>query len=204
MGYRIRVLTTGTSLPPLSELRKQAEPAVLEQDPESGGTWDALILRHSSGTKIALIERNPVVEGELGAEELREYLDEIPDYGPPSAAAWLMAYLPGVKTIYAFQFLSGTESEDGFDALQRVYEALWRHVGGILQADGEGFSNEQGFTILWQFGDNVEGDWQCGVLNGDGSWTNFEMDLGDAEQRKDFLAGRVPSEVKLLTTWGPA
>jgi hypothetical protein len=70
--------------------------------------------------------------------------------------------------------------------------------GGILQADGEGFSNEDGYLILWQFADTVDGDWNMAVLDKDGSWIRFQMNLGDPEQRAAFLKGRVPEGAKIL------
>jgi hypothetical protein len=62
-----------------------------------------------------------------------------------------------VKVIYAFQLLNGTDVEDGWARLHSLYNAVWEHAGGILQSDGEGFSNEEGYTILWQFSD---GNWR--------------------------------------------
>lgn len=121
-----------------------------------------LTLRHKSGQEIAVIERNPVSEGELGADELQEFLDEVPHHKPDSAAAWLQKYLPTVKVIYAFQLLGGTDVDDGWTPLHRLYQAIWSHAGGILQADGEGFSNEEGYTILWQFAESVTGPVELG------------------------------------------
>ncbi len=66
----------------------------------------------------------------------------------------------------------------------------------ILQADSEGFSNEGGYHILWQFNDSVEGPWWMGVLR-DGKWTHFEMDLGNQKQRESFLLGLIPEGSRL-------
>ncbi len=164
MGYRIRVLGTSESLVGLEDLRLAAAPAVLEG--EGGDAWEALVLKHPQGVEIAFIEKNVVVDGELGAEEIREFGEEVSYYKPDSAANWLKQYFGKVKVIYAFQLLSGTEVADGFRRLHAVYGAVWHIAGGILQADAEGFSNEDGCTILWQFSDEVEGKWNCGVLEG--------------------------------------
>jgi hypothetical protein len=61
-----------------------------------------------------------------------------------------------------------------------------------LQADGEGFCDEDGFTILWQFANKATGEWNVGVLK-DGHWVHFEMDLGNEQHRNAFLSGQVPS-----------
>ena len=197
MGYYIRVLGKSLNNIPLDELREAARPAVLQVSHRNGDEWDEVSLSHESEQPIAIIEKNPVAEGQLGADELQEFIQEIPHYRPESAVTWLQQYLPNVKVIYAFQLLGGTDVNDGWTLLHRVYSAVWSHAGGILQADGEGFSDENGFTILWQFGDNAEGQWNMGVLK-DGRWIHFEMDLGNEQHRRAFLNGQVPDGARVL------
>jgi hypothetical protein len=196
MGYYIRVLGKKLDNIPLEELRQVSRPAVLHTE-ENGDAWKQLILSHKSGQEIAVIEKNPVVEGQLGADELQEFIAEISDNRPESAATWLQQYLPSVKVVYAFQLLNGTDVEDGWIPLRRLYNAVWKHAGGILQADGEGFSDEGGYTILWQFSESVTGKWNMGVLR-DGRWIHFEMDLGSDQHRKAFLSGQLPDGAKVI------
>jgi hypothetical protein len=198
MGYRIRILGKSLAPAPLKQLQEQAKPAVLEIDPGVGDDWEALILKHSSGLPIAFIEKNPVIEGQLGFDELREFAGEVSYYKPDSAASWLKSYFTGVRVIYSFQLLSGTEVDDGFSLMHRVYAEIWSCAGGILQADLEGFTNEQGHTILWQFDESVTGEWNVGVLAPNGQWSNFEMDLGNMDHRNAFWRGEVPYGVKLI------
>ena len=197
MGYYIRVLGKTLGDIPLDKLREASHPAVLDISEGNGDAWEQLTLSHNSGQEIAIIEKNPVVEGQLGAEELREFIDEVPHYKPESAATWLQRYLPTVKVIYAFQLLKGTDVSDSWSQLHHLYSVVWNHAGGILQADGEGFSDEGGFTILWQFSDGVSGEWNMGVLK-DGDWVHFQMDLGNEHHRKAFFSGQVPDGAKLL------
>jgi hypothetical protein len=197
MGYYIRVLGKNLGDIPLDKLREASHPAVLDISDGNGDAWEQLTLSHNSGQEIAIIEKNYVVEGQLGAEELREFIDEVPHYKPESAATWLQRYLPTVKVIYAFQLLKGADVSDGWSQLHRLYSAVWNHAGGILQADGEGLSDEGGFTILWQFSDGVSGEWNMGVLK-DGDWVHFQMDLGNEHHRKAFFSGQVPDGAKLL------
>ena len=196
MGYYIRILATSVADIPVQHLRDVASPAVIE-DVSADGKWKELVLKHASGQEIARIEKNPVVEGELGAEELEEFLDEIPLHLPASGSEWLQNYLPTVKVIYAFQLLSGTDLNDGWALLHAVYGAIWQVAGGILQADDEGFSNEEGYTILWQFGETVTGSWKVGVLV-DGAWKHCEIDLGNEQHREAFKNGEVPAGAKVL------
>jgi hypothetical protein len=197
MGYYIRVLGQKLDNIPLDQLREAAQPAVLRASEGDGDAWKELTLSHKSGQEIAIIEKNPVAEGQLGAEELQEFVDEVSHCEPEAAAAWLQHYLPSVKVIYAFQLLDGTDVDDGWTPLHRLHGTVWKHVGGILQADGEGFSNEDGYTILWQFSDRVTGEWNMGVLK-DGRWVHFEMDLGNEQHRKAFFSGQVPDGAKVL------
>ncbi len=60
-----------------------------------------------------------------------------------------------------------------------------------MQADGEGFSNEDGDHVLWQFSEDVSGLWWMAVYR-EGAWCPFQMDLGNAEHRSAFFEGRVP------------
>lgn len=196
MGYYIRVLGKNLDNISLDSLRKVSEPAVLHTEGE-GDAWEQLVLSHKSGQEISVIEKNPVVEGQLGADELQEFIDEVSDYKPESAATWLQRFLPGVKVIYAFQLLNGTDVDDGWTPLHRLYNAVWEHPGGILQSDGEGFSDEDGYTILWQFNDKVTGKWNMGVLK-DGRWVHFEMDLGNEQHRNAFLSGEVPNGAMVI------
>jgi hypothetical protein len=199
MGYYIRVLALETAIPTLDDL-KPCLPAGQELRVESGqqSDWSQLVLSHKTGQEIALIERNPVIPGELGEEELTEFIEDVSDEKPESAARWLRQFLPQVKVIYAFQLLSGTEVNDGWDGVRGLQGCIWSKLGGILQADLEGFSNEDGYHILWQFIRDHDGPWKMAVLDEGGKWIAFEMNLGNAKHKDEFLAGRVPEGVKLL------
>ena len=196
MGYYIRVLGTNPDNLSLHLLQEVARPAVLNAEGDDS-TWTQITMTHKSGQAIAAIEKNPVIEGQLGVDELKEFIEEVAHYKPESAAVWLRQFLPTVKVIYAFQLLSGTDIHDGWTLLHRVYNAVWKHAGGILQADGEGFSNEEGSTILWQFGEAVTGEWNMGILQ-DGCWLHFKVDLGNDLHREAFKRGEIPDGVKLV------
>ncbi|HET9363685.1 MAG TPA: hypothetical protein VFP71_01735 [Candidatus Angelobacter sp.] len=201
MGYRIRVLGIKAEQPDLdylqNRLRESKSNAILQIEAGEDSNWEQLVLSHPNGPEIALIEYNPVVEGELGQEELQEFIEEVSEYKPITAAHWLEEYLPKVKVIYAFQLLSGTEVEGGWEAVHALQSAIWTKIDGILQADSEGFSNEDGYYILWQFSEGVKGKWKMAVLQGE-KWIAFEMDLGNQAQREDFLKGKVPVGVRLI------
>jgi|ERR1043166_696733 hypothetical protein len=201
MGYRIRVLGTSSEQPDLNSLcgslRKAESSAVLKLETGTESNWEQLVLSHPDGPEIALIEYNPVTDDKLGREELEEFIAEVESLKPISAARWLQQYLPRVRVIYALQLLSGTEVRDGWSAVHTVQGAIWTTAGGILQADSEGFTNEDGYQILWQFRHGVSGKWNMAVLDRE-KWVAFEMELGDLAQREAFLKGEVPSSARLL------
>ena len=206
MGYYTRVLSRRADCPTLEELRaplrvvypdvKLTTDQPQSQSESKAPEWADLVLRHDDGLEIAAIERNMVEPGSLGAEEIAEFIDAIADGEPASAASWLTSYLPHVRAIYAFQHLAGTRERRGDEALQAVSDAIWARGEAILQGDGEGFTNDSGDHILWQFSDDVSGPWWMAVLR-DGAWVRFQMELGDARQREAFRAGRVPDGVKI-------
>lgn len=196
MPYYIRVLSISDSIVPANVLAGAVPNATLNVEAGTDDQWDELLLAHGNGREIAIIERNPVTEGSMAAEELEEFVDELDEIKPASGAEWLRGYLPRVKAIYAFQILSGSKDVDGWDLIGAVKAKLWNAVGGIFQADGEGFSNEDGYQIVWQFSDRVSGPWWMGLLR-DSGWVHFQMDLGNIEQREAFLRGNLPDGVTL-------
>ena len=199
MGYYTRVLSTKAGCIHVSTLQAALSDAglggTIEVEAGDSSDWTELVLRHADGVEIAAIERNPVTNGSLGGEEIEEFCAEIADAEPRTSAEWLRQFFPKVKSIYAFQHLSGAHKESGFEMLSAVRGALWASAPSIIQADGEGFSNEAGYHILWQFSDSVTGPWRMGLLH-DGKWIHFEMDLGNKRQRDAFRKGQIPKGVR--------
>src|SRR5437764_486402 len=126
MGYYIRILGKNLDDISLKSLQDEAHPAILKPLQGTQESWQQIVLTHDSGQEIALIEKNPVVDGQLGAEELREFIEEVGYHKPQSAATWLREFLPTVKVIYAFQILSGTDVNDGWSHLHRSSPAVQR------------------------------------------------------------------------------
>jgi hypothetical protein len=199
MGYYIRILALQDAIPSLSELRAclvSGQELRLESGEESD--WSQLILAHKTGQEIALIERNPVIPGKLGEEELNEFIEDVKGEKPESAANWLLQFLPRVRAIYAFQVLSGADTDEGWDGVRSLQGCIWGKLGGILQADLEGFSNEDGYHILWQFVNDHDGPWKMAVIDSSGGWIAFEMNLGNPNHKDAFLRGQVPEGAKLI------
>lgn len=165
---------------------------------EEFDSWTILEVGNAAGVLLAQIERNPVVEGEFGKEELDEFMTELDGDLPKSAAKWLKESLKNTKVIYAFQLMAAANDDNGFDILAAIRQSIHASTGGVLQADGEGFFNENGDLIIWHFGEKVAGKLACAVLDGADIWVRFEMELGDPVQRKQFCNGQVPWQATRL------
>jgi hypothetical protein len=198
MPHFTRVLSKDEAFPSVEELRavlQSAHPGLrlmIESGDEDEG--EELLLATEDEVEVAVLQRQPVFDGSAGQDELADLLEDIVDTRPATAAAWLEDYLAEVKTVYVFQHLQGAELEDGGNALHALRAALWERGDAIIQADHEGFTNEEGFHILWQFSDSVSGPWNMGVYKDD-HWHHFKMDLGDPDHRQAFLAGEVPEDM---------
>ena len=198
MEYCTRVLTKNDEFPPFDELADliSGEHPEYRLSIEEGTEeeWETLLLASSDGVEVALIERTPVYDGSIGQDEIADFLEDTQDCKPESGVQWLAEYLAEVKTIYRFQHLQGADLVDGGNALHALRSALWERGEAIIQADGEGFTNEEGFHIVWQFSDSVSGPWDMAILQ-DGAWHHFKMDLGDPDHREAFQQGEVPADV---------
>jgi hypothetical protein len=191
MPYYIRILSpdAGTVAPQALKAAVEGLGCSLSGDSDAN-EWHELEVQNTSGEPLFVLERNLVFEGSLAQDEIAEFEADVAGCLPKSGAEWLRAYLPSVRTIYAFQLLDTLDRDNGWTVLHETKTALWNAVGGIFQADGEGFSNEEGYHILWQFSDQVEGDWWVAVLR-DGAWQKFKIDLGNLSHREAFTRGQV-------------
>jgi hypothetical protein len=198
MGYYTRVLSKDEDFPAFDELAQfmRANHPEYKLTIEDGNEddWQSLLLSSNSEVEVALVERNPVCDGSVGQDEVAEFIEETQDCKPESGVAWLHEFLADVRTIYAFQHLQGSDTEEGGNALHALRAHLWERGDAILQADLEGFTNEDGYHIVWQFSDSVSGPWNMGVLQ-EGTWHHFTMDLGDPDHREAFSQGEVPPDI---------
>ena len=198
MPYFTRVLSQEEDFPSFEDLaafvRDGHPDCKLTLESGDAQDWESLLLATTDEVEIAVLERNPVDDGSTGQDEIADILEDMQDCKPESSVQWLDGFLSEVKTVYTFQHLQGAETVDGGNALHALRSHLWERGDAILQADGEGFTNEEGYHILWQFSDDVSGPWNMGVYKDD-LWHHFKMDLGDPGHRAAFLAGEVPDDL---------
>src|SRR5262249_55877054 len=139
--------------------------------------------------------RNAIGDGTLAHREIAEFIESLEDARPPSAVPWLKDFLGAVANIYAFQHLHGTDVDRGDEILRCISNHIWGLGEAIVPADREGFTNEDGYHIIWDFSDHVAGPWWMAVLV-NGQWVSFKMDLANRDHREAFVAGRVPMGVE--------
>jgi len=220
MTYTIRVLTPSSRVIPVPEMRAWLQSGYrLEADEARNRGWVRMFLTHANGQEVAAIERrsrsavlsgrhtperqeggrrSATVSGNPVENDIRHFLQQIAECRPPSAVQWLQGYLPRIQVIYSFGINNnGVRIGDGWQALHRLYFGLHRTLGGVLQADQEGFSNEDGLHILWQFDEQASGEFEAAVLQ-EGTWMPFRMDLANHDHRKAFQGGRVPEGVEVI------
>jgi len=205
LAYYTRVLSRLEVLPPLDDLaefiRSQHPDFKVTIEEGTEDEWETLLLSGMDEVEVALIERNPVYDGSVGQDEIADFLEDLRDCKPETGVEWVEEFLAEVKTIYAIQHLQGAETVEGSNALHALRSFLWERGEAILQADGEGFTNEEGYHIVWQFSDSVSGPWNMGVYKDD-LWHHFTMDLGDPDHRAAFLNGDVPDDLTTIRSSG--
>lgn len=195
MGYYVRVLTPEPKPFPTALLENAVRPFGANVAGDLGiADWNEVVVTSSANDLVCTIERNEVMPGSLGEEEIAEFRELIGDGPPTSGADWLHRYLDSVRTIYAFEVASGNFADE-FEVLDAAREAIRTSVGGILQADLEGFTNEEGFYVFWEFANGTGGEIWMAVLK-DGEWQMFKMDVSNREHRAAFEAGEVPEGVE--------
>ena len=201
MPYYTRVLSKDAEFPSFDELAQFISTShpdyklTVEEGTEE--EWESLLLSGIDEVEVAVLERNPVSDGSPGQDDVADFIEETGDCRPETGVQWLHEFLAEVKTVYAFQHLQGSETVDGGNALHALRSHLWERGDAILQADNEGFTNEEGFHVVWQFSDTVTGPWNMGILQ-DGTWYHFKMDLGDPDHREAFLNGEMPGDLSAI------
>ena len=198
MPYYIRLFSKSSHAVSADQLRTSL-PSELDLKVESGSetSWKELIVTSKDGREMCMIERNVRGCDDVAVHEIEEFVDVQENAEPQSAAQWVKSYLKSCQSIYTCRFLNAALGDDFGDVPSVVMWCIKSEVGGILQADGEGFSNEDGYHATWDFSDDVTGTWKMAVLVRADKWQHFEMDLGDASHRIAFRAGRVPVGVAI-------
>ena len=166
----------------------------LEVEKDGDGNWRKIILKRNDFNQILSV----ITKAENLEDEKKLLIDGLKDSEPANAAEWVKEYIEEAKNIYKFEIMEGSEDQYGWYTLESVREAIWEEVEGILQNDGEGYRNEEGFFIVWQFEYEVEGPYEAAVMDKKGKWHCFEMELENEEHVLQFKNGKVPQGLEIL------
>jgi hypothetical protein len=196
MSYFLRILSPATKplgvAPVIQRLRDRQLKGIGLACSGPQAAWESLVLRQGQeGNVIAEVERLPVQPGSAGEQELARLMRVAEKAQPLSASAWLASFLPSVRTVWAVSLYNGLNEPGGWEALGAVKDAIWTQVGGIQYVSDEGFTNQDGYQITWEFARGATGTWWMAVMK-EGAWTRFEVDLANPVHKAMFLNGQVP------------
>lgn len=129
-------------------------------------------------------------------DNLEFFREGLAEATPGVNVQWIAQYLTRVQTVYMFR-CSINAPDSNLELVREIIDSL-RNEGphGLLYADLEGWSNEDGQHITWEFSDGANGVWWM-ALRAESGWNVFQMDLGNYEHRKAFQAGEVPADVEV-------
>ncbi len=147
MGYYMRFITTDSRPSSIADLRtalKAAHPA-WDLNETSGGTRLSATISFE-GALYGDLEINHPGDG-LFEDELQE-LKEFLEYAGKGSKRKVTQTLSKATAIYAVQVLwQGRDTEETLDKLQIFWDHLFARHAGLLQADGEGYYDDNGIVL---------------------------------------------------------
>jgi len=129
--------------------------------------------------------------------KLSRILSSLDDKRPVNAVKWVKKYLKKVKIVYAFIPVMDYEKDYNWTIFSELFIEVKAALGGIVQIKDEGFTNESGDIVVWEYPDSATGIQTMAVRKFPGIWKRFDMNLASIDQRKKFLSGKVPYKVSI-------
>jgi len=191
MSYYVRLLTAAEKTVPFHEIKEQGN--TIKLGAGSDALWDKVEIYEPDNNLIAEVERQPLSGGAAEAA-LSQLRFNLASSYPLNAREWLNSYLSTIKTIYSFQLFGENITANGWPVMGRVQNLLKDQLTGLIQADNEGFYNENGDYILWQMYEGAAGAIPAAVLNGNGEWIPYQLRLDDASAVEQFKQGLPPKK----------
>ncbi len=190
MSCYVRLLSPSEETLPFSEIQQQGNYILLSEGTEH--SWKKIKIYEPRDNLIAVLERHSIFDDSL-EESLVKLNDSIRSSYPVSAREWIRNYLSRVKTIYSFQLSGNNITREGWPALGRIQNYLKDSLSGIIQADNEGFFNENGDYILWQMYTGARGSIPAATLDENGEWVPYQLKLDD-KSIEQFKQGELPKK----------
>ena len=164
------------------------------------GSWTTLTLYLDNGEAVVEIEKYAEQDETLRdaiQDTVRMLLDDKNPVKPTSAVKWLCQFMSRVKVLYVFRPMQAINTEAGWELFNEVWTNLRETLHGIVHLDEEGFTNEHGAQITWEYPGDETGDLKVAVLNEKGQeWIEYTLNLANHEHRELFIAGKVPDKTK--------
>jgi hypothetical protein len=192
MGYCVRFLTASEKVLPFQDVREQVATAKLVSGQDSA--WDKIEISLPDGTLISVLERYPLSSEGQAQNEMALVKESLPGSYPLNAREWLKNYLFSTRVIYNFRLQAENITSRDWPLLGRIQNLLKDTLGGIIQADNEGFYNEEGNYILWQMYEGATGTIPAATLDEKGEWIPYQLRLGDARAIDRFKQGLLPEK----------
>jgi hypothetical protein len=191
MTYKVRLLTTSEEVIPFSHIQPLAEQKLISGTDQ---LWERIEIYSSSDNLLSTLERDIIEPGSVGEATLKELTRKIQDKYPVKTRQWLKNYFTTVKAIYTFNIFPDRMTKKTWPILGGVQNFLKQSLNGIIQADNEGFYNEDGDYILWQMYDGTTGNIQAANLTENGEWITFSLRLDDEKAVDSFKQGVIPKK----------
>ncbi len=174
--------------------------SIESEEEDYPGSWTTLTLFLTDDQPVVEIEKFCLETGNLGdkiQDTVRELLDDKNHVRPVSAVKWLCQFMSRVKVIYEFRPMLAIQTDEGWELFNEVWTNLRESLSGIVHLDDEGFTNEDGAQITWEYPGEETGDLKVAVLNEKGeAWIEYTINLANQEQKELFMAGKAPDNTK--------
>ena len=144
MGYYTRVFCKSETAPSFKDLHEYMSGLNsvyrLEGTVDDNNSWFDFELHYKEGKLAILVELNHINEkGDLGSEEVEEFLEEIGSPGLSLRKIKVIRHLKQTKYIICNQLPTSDIDDDGYSANGEFMKFIVDNYQGMFQADGEGF-----------------------------------------------------------------
>ncbi|MDY0132009.1 MAG: hypothetical protein RBR53_05000 [Desulforegulaceae bacterium] len=201
MSYLTRLFCPGKKRISAQALKKGIanEPLgkLLNFEDEKTNTNNQIIIRKKNLELLIIIELLPQ-ENQEDKLKLKNIIEYSKTKLPGKNMKWVKKYISKSKYIYEFIPLFDFRTEKDFEILTLIQREAWVYSRGIFQFFGEGFTNESGDLVLWDYPFSITGKRFAAIKDFTKRWKTFEMTLESLSQRKYFFKGKVPKHSKLI------
>jgi hypothetical protein len=192
MSNKTRLLTPSEKVIPFSTIKKVSDRIKLVSGTED--LWEKIEIYDGHDILLATLEYAAVNPESSGAVTLKELDRTIQNKLPVNARHWLISYFTTVKAIYTFNLFPDRMNKNSWLILGGIQNFLKDSLGGIIQADNEGYYNEAGLYILWQMYEGATGNATAASLDDKGQWIpySYSLRLDDKKAVDLFKQGIAP------------